>query len=233
MKKSKKGIAVACATVVTALAAAFVLFWLFSKKPADIPVEKAEKWDIVKFGTFAGEPIEWLVIDRYEGKIMLLSLRCLEVRPYQMPIRGITWSESSLRHYLNGDFYENAFSESEKLLISDSENFNEGNEFYNIDGGPDTVDRVFILSEQEYRTFFASEENIWLYGRSQPAEYAKVQGISTDSNGFSSWWLRGPGNETYSAKFVEGDGNVFRGGAEADIDYYYGVRPVICLSVGN
>ena len=194
-------------------------------------------WEEVSFGSFeqdgnpgnGPEAIRWFVLDQTEEGTYLLSADCLACLPYQTPIRDITWENCTLRAWLNRDFYQTAFSDEEQQMIRTVHNRNPDNPVLHTPGGNDTKDQVFLLNESEYKAYFSSEDKIWLYARAGISPAAQETGIELTEEGFASWWLRSPGNESYSAQFIEADGNLFSGGAETDIDYSIGVRPVICV----
>lgn len=218
-----------------------------------LPYLSAEKWDLVTLGSYeqdgvlenGPEPLEWFVIYRESDgdaeKLELISRYCLECMAYNNEIKAVTWDQSSMRDFLNGRFYQESFSDEEKRMILPVTNENPGNDVLGIDGGPDTEDRVFLLNSLEMSVCFPDDQTKWTYGRAEPTQKAADEGIyvSEDTGdsgekteaGYTLWWLRGPGNEDYSAQFVEEDGNVFEGGAEVDIDYIYGMRPALWISV--
>ena len=66
-----------------------------------------------------------------------------------------TWSECTLRNWLNETFYKGAFSTDEQKLIKQVKLKNEDNPIYNTDGGEDTEDRIFILSLSELEQYFS------------------------------------------------------------------------------
>ncbi len=214
---------------------------------------KADRWDLVTFGRYeqdgnpdnGPEPLEWCVLHKEETgeggtDILLLSRYCISCRAFHAPVQDITWEASAVRTYLNGPFCREAFDEEEQSLIRTTINENPGNDLLNIDGGPDTEDRAFLLNALEYSVYFHDEAERWLTGRAEATRQAVQEGIYVagadpasrqylreGEEGYTRWWLRSPGNEAYSAQFVEEDGEVFEGGAAVDIDYIYGLRPAV------
>ena len=79
--------------------------------------------DIVKFGSYeqdkfcGADPIEWRVLAVENGRALLLSKYALEAKPYHNTDIDITWEESDLRAWLNGTFYDIAFSSSERVSL--------------------------------------------------------------------------------------------------------------------
>ena len=112
---------------------------------------------------FAYEPIAWNVLDYQGGQILLSAQACLEGQPFQAVYTGnsaetITtpeggnlndWENSTLRAFLNGMFYDSAFTDAEKALIATVtlDNQTSGfstNEYQTCQNN--TRDRVFLLS---------------------------------------------------------------------------------------
>lgn len=78
----------------------------------------------VSFGTYpqtkAGNdatPIDWLVLARDGNKALLISRYGLDAQPYNTTNNEITWETCTLRKWLNGTFYNKAFSSAEQVAI--------------------------------------------------------------------------------------------------------------------
>lgn len=92
------------------------------------------------------EPIEWIPVDKKDGKYLLISKYTLDVgclgrsdgRPGYVP-----WADCELRKWLNGEFYEEVFSEAEKDMICDFRDDSLG-----------TTDRVSLPSIEEARLLY-------------------------------------------------------------------------------
>lgn len=122
-----------------------------------------DQMDTVTFGSYpqsdssgvVKEPIEWLVLDRYNNKFLLLSKYILDCKYYENSYSVTTWETCTLRSFLNNDFYNQAFSVSEQNQIQTTHNVNKDAVTYpyNISsgtyGGNDTYDKVFCLSFDE------------------------------------------------------------------------------------
>lgn len=161
----------------------------------------------VTFGTYAGEPIEWRVMtEKEDGTCVLLSEKGLDAKPYNTINTDVTWERCSLRAWLNGEFYENAFSADEKKKIVLNILENRDNEEYGTEGGNITKDYVFLLSLEEEYIYF----DICLYGEIEagvslacmPTQTAKQNGAGAEDEDFCRWWLRSPGYEQYAAATV-------------------------------
>lgn len=100
------------------------------------------------------EPIEWMVLDHQDGRTLLLARYGLDADWYHVELADdVTWETCSLRRWLNTDFYNAAFDDTEKELIVQTTNENpDGTSFWesvgrtveSSIGGNDTQDNVFL-----------------------------------------------------------------------------------------
>jgi len=203
-----------------------------------LPYRAAEKGSIVSFGHFeqdndlsnGPEPIQWIVLDKIDGQLLLLSASCLKGMAYNTAaFTPVTWETSSLRAWLNEDFFSSAFTEEEKALILTVSNENPDHSIVETPGGRDTRDRVFVLCERDTVIYLNDPVDQEAVGKAPTTEYAKANGLQTDEEGNASWWLRSPGMYEYIAQFVDQNGEPYTNGASTDIDYLCGVRPVMWL----
>ena len=82
-----------------------------------VPIEIGEH---VMYGSYQGEPVEWRVLDKKDGEILLLSEYGLDILPFDDSGSGsIIWENSSIRNWLNNEFYNSTFSkeEQENILV--------------------------------------------------------------------------------------------------------------------
>lgn len=212
------------------------------KKDFLLPLRNTPKYELVTFGRFeqdayetsGAEAIEWIVLDRIDNHILLLSYEILTTRPYNSDaFKEITWEDSDLRFFLNNDFYESAFNDQEKEIIVTVLNENADQSLVQTAGGNDTKDKVFLLSETEYGIYINDDISIEDIGKTSACQYASLLGTKVDENGFSPWWLRSPGVYPYSAQFVTSGGELYLSGAYVDIEKGYGVRPAIWVKVAD
>lgn len=135
-------------------------------------------------------PIEWIVLENKETELLLISKYCLDTVGYcgPAPIWGNTsaciWENSYLRHWLNSDFYNVAFSEKDKCHIIDTAIITDAKL-----NGDLHKNKVFILSEEQATTYFAGSEE----RKGIPTLYAKSKGAwlgwTEDTKEYTSWWL--------------------------------------------
>lgn len=170
----------------------------------EAPVEQlrqAEVGQTVFFGTFeqdgitdnGAESIQWTVLSKEEGRILVISKYILDWRPYHMVRVPVTWEECTLRAWLNGDFLKNAFTDEEQAKIPTVTNPPCRNPNYATDPGSATEDRIFLLSPRELKqyTFEAWQATAWAMAQGAPEETGH-------------WWLRAPGNSLNNAARTNG-----------------------------
>ena len=188
--------------------------------------------DIVAFGRYeqdndlsdGAEPIEWEVLPAENGEMLLISRYGLDALPYHAEFAEITWADCTLREWLNGTFFEEAFSDEEKAKIVEVLNENPDNPEIGTDGGADTADRVFLLSIDEVLRFFPDKSSRIC----EATGFAKQRGALIDpvNDQKSYWWLRSPGYSPCSASIVYSNGLLYMYGSNA-ANASRMVRPVI------
>ena len=186
----------------------------------------------IEFGNYPQDkdgtekPIEWIVMKKEGNQVLLLSKYVLDAKPYNKEWEDVTWETSDIRQWLNNEFYTTAFNKAEKAKIQTSLIKNEDNSKYGTNGGNDTEDKVFLLSEKETETLFSNkEERI-----AKATEYATKSGVYVNEEKAACWWLRSPGNKGYIAAEVNHYGWVDRYGDYVDYSYD-GVRPALHLNL--
>lgn len=176
--------------------------------------------DIVTYGNYeqdgfysnGEETIEWIVIARdRDNHALLLSRYCLDALPYNEVGGDVTWEDSSIRAWLNGEFLESAFGGDPNGFICTAEcRTKDGRS--GTDGGENTTDRIFLLAVDEVTQYFPKESS----RRAPVTEYAKEQGAEYDKNGNGWWWLRTPGKTQDMAAGVHTAGGVNYDGRDVD-----------------
>ncbi len=176
------------------------------------------------------EPIEWIVLEKIEGRLLLISSSCLAGMVYNTePFTPVTWETCTLRAWLNDTFLTSAFTGAEQAWIPTVTNENPDHSVVGTPGGRDTRDRVFLLCEGDTVIYLSNDPDREAIGKAPATAYAAANGLQTNEEGFASWWLRSPGMYEYIAQFVDQDGLPYTNGASVDIDYLCGVRPVLWL----
>jgi hypothetical protein len=193
--------------------------------------------DTVVFGAYeqdadesnGAEDIEWLVLDKAEDRVLLISKYILDKKPYNEEKENVTWEKCSLREWLNNDFYESAFNQDEKNIIAVTNLENKGNG--ETKGGKDTDDRIFLLSMYEVKNYLPTAEERACIRTS----YAVNQSENLDMTGGCTWWLRTPGTSQVYASMVTTEGYI--AGKEdsylagGDVSCAAGVRPALWINL--
>lgn len=203
---------------------------LSSDAEEEIPIPDVAVGDTVYFGRYeqdfistnGTERIEWLVIDKADNQLFLASKYGLDCYPYYSYGVSVTWERSDIRAWLNEEFYNIAFSEEEQNYIAETNVVNEDNQDYKIDGGNDTVDKVFLLSLSEATQYFPTDED----RRIAPTEYCKSKEVFTNDGEYCWYWLRSPGEKSFWASGVGVVGGILTKGSEVQLDDN-AVRPVL------
>lgn len=194
--------------------------------PDDHGLEDAKVGETVLLGEYPADngamktPLRWKILELSGNKALLITESCVEAKPFDSREMFLTWKQSELRRWLNDEFIATAFGSLADVL-SDVKIKTPVNPVYDIGGGMDTKDKVFLLSLDEAQKYFPDNDS----RKAKATPKCGGSGMFADENGFVWWWLRSMGsNRRYSA-------NVDYGG---DIDFYgsdqravNGVRPVV------
>lgn len=189
------------------------------------------------------EPVEWRVLDVQDGKALVISEYLLAPMVYNYDLADVTWEMCSLRKWLNGTFYDEAFSDSEKSLIQTVTVKNPDNPEHGTNGGNDTEDKVFCLSLEEAQLYFKDADD----RMAAPTESAlklgaEINGEVALENGMNTgwWWLRSPASSANRAADVDSYGNIDIGlpdGVNVDGDYVFSetncVRPAMWIDISD
>lgn len=193
--------------------------------------------DIVKFGSYeqdnvtsnGKEDIEWIVLDINNGKAMLISKDCLDFVRYNATDDDTDWESSYIRSWLNDEFYYKAFSEEERSVIIQSDLDNKSL-ISSVDGGPDTLDKVFLLSASEVNKYFPTPEDKGC--TSTPYAISLGAYVNPDRNNNTWWWLRSLGDFQNIAARISSSGYI-KTDAYVWENAYNAVRPVIWVETTN
>ena len=212
---------------------------LVGKDPA-VPYRRAAKGDVIDFGSFeqdgndanGPEPIQWIVLERFDDRLLLLSADVLDARQYNhVPFQDVTWADSDLRAWMNGDFFTAAFTPAQQGIIPSVLNENADQSIAGTPGGAPTQDRVFALSEQESVVYLSGSANRSDIGAA-PASQAVASGpLAVSEDGTADWWLRSPGTYAFAAQYVDTAGTPLPSGANVDV--LYGVRPALWIDIAE
>lgn len=184
--------------------------------------------DIITVGSYeqdndlsnGAEPIEWQVLDIKDGKALLLSRYVLDSKLFDEGMEA-RWSECSLRTWLNNDFMNTAFSDSQKGRISTTLVTADRNPLYSsTDPGSSVNDKMFLLSVDEVVNYFlghslysdfdyyfnrsiSTTDTDYAYEKNKANEEKMVYRNGREAN----WWLRTVGNVKSFASVATSDGS--------------------------
>lgn len=207
---------------------------------------------------FVFESIKWRVLDTNTGLIM--SETIIDSQPYNNTIYyqsgvGSTYcyfndspykhyssdyENSSIRKWLNDNFYNTAFTDSEKNRINTTTLNNDG--YYTSKGltgyekldSNETVDKIFLISYNEaINNNFNFNEGLDIAKRACGSDYAKSQGLlvhkgNTYNDGGSYWLLRSPGNNSSACCIVHYDGRIMNYLSSCYTEH--GIRPALYIN---
>lgn len=197
-------------------------------------LSEARAGSVIQFGSYEQdgnadtekEPIDWLVLDIKGNRALLVSVYALDCQKYNNQKIDVTWANSSMRNWLNDDFYKTAFSADYQSLILPTSVKTPDNPKHGTEGGTNTTDKVFLLSYEEADTYFESNAA----RKASPTEYAKTQGVETISTQNCWWWLRTPGVYAVDVCGVHDTGAVDDLGCYVNNDQA-GVRPAMWVTI--
>ena len=194
--------------------------WISPEPIPEPPSDDTLVGDYVVFGSYeqdndtsnGAEPIEWLVLDKQDGRLLVISRYVLDYRQYHGKIESVTWETCALHKWLNEEFLKKAFIADDRSAIRSTT--------INTEGSKDTKDKIFLLSTSEAREYLDSTAR-----QCMATAYARAQGSSE-----RFWWLRSPGSASDFAGYVYSDGDISEGGDSAS--NYRGVRPALWINIG-
>ena len=147
-------------------------------------------------------PIEWLVLDEADDRLLLITRDCLDEIPYHERVANVTWETCMLRKWMNGEFLSVAFSDGERDAIIAAKLPAGKDPRYSTHPGNDTTDRVFALSSAEVVKYLPREED----RRCVPTAYARSRGTYVNRSGDCAWWTRSPGPDNTQASYLSSYG---------------------------
>lgn len=197
----------------------------------------AELGDIVSFGRYeqdgdldnGPEPIEWFVLSKKDGRLLLWSVYALDARPMNDEAEEVTWADCSLRRWLNDSFRSKAFTDAELALIPKSTMKNENNTVSGAKGGRTTEDQIAVISYRELLEYGSANPKL-VYVHAYPTEYAVMQGVDRHSEyGTCKWWMRTPGVNGKTACYCDMAGIPLYNSVVTNREI--GVRPILWVLV--
>ena len=218
-----------------------------NKIPSKVEIDTTESnlqfYKKINFGGYS-----FLILYENQKEVLCLSEYLIDVLPYHNKKEKITWEHCDLRKWLNTKFLS-SFSISEYNTISEKEIINDNNPIYFTNGGANTVDKIFLLSYSEIKTFMSLNSNplateLDLMDIYEDDIYRKAflnlnyneKCIDTFKHDYSlingkslGWWLRTPGDILSKTMRVNCNGTIRVYGRDVDRNLV-GVRPAMWLN---
>ena len=189
--------------------------------------------DIVYFGSYSVEEnssketwpkIEWIVIDVDGDKAKLLSKKGLRYMPYEESMQATIWRNSSIRKWLNEEFYPDALNSASFILYEETYTFSRSfpkNQYK-------SNDKVYLLSTYEVEQLLSPEDRICEPTNDSISSF-NGQEIHMDGD---AWYLREEGKSYSFVATVDRDGTFTDGGSTNNGGGIL-VRPCITISISR
>ena len=214
----------------------------YAKKEAD-PYNSSYFFDdgtkIVEGTTywFKCEPITWKILSSSDGEYSLVSTVLLDAHRYAASSNN--YKNSEIRTWLNGDFYDSAFSLGNSLIQTttvDNSASTTGSSS-NKHACDNTEDKVYLLSYKDYLNadygFSTSSSTYDTARRCKTTDWARANGAYYSTNSYylynGSYWPRSPDSSSFSyAWLVSYDGVLSYSGVSGS---HFSVRPSLRIKV--
>ena len=203
--------------------------------PEDAFIYPDEDYE-AEINVFKFEPIEWDVLEEKDGKAIIITNNIIDYKPSTSYYYGSTakYDSSDIRKWLNDDFYNTAFSNSEKEKITISHVSNGRDETCisdtqtSVTSCDDTDDKVYLLSYKEAITYYKNETS----RQAHETDYAKNFTIpASDGEIYLNYWrLRSSGWNFFNPATVMDLGYITN---ELFREDNCGIRPVMCIDLNN
>ena len=207
-----------------------------------------KKGDVIQFGTYVQdknytngkEPIEWIVLEKKNDRIFVVSKYALDCLPVNKDYKNVTtWKDTTIRKWLNKSFYNFAFNEKEQNMIQQVKLANYDNNYYGTDAGDDTKDKVFLLAQFELTNKkYGFAKDYMAIDFLRKCTYAwetkkkDKEHPTAEGNPAVYWWTRTPGVDSSYILVVNPDGQVDREGIKMDTeDFIAAIRPAMYISL--
>ncbi len=186
------------------------------------------------------EEIDWIVLAKSGDKMLVISKYALACEPYNETLADVTWETCTLRTWLNDEFMNDAFSQTEQELIQISNvkmdtNPHSGRE---VKKGKNTKDKLFLLSVTEAKKYFKSDSDRVC----TITDYAESFSEYKSSENATYCWLRTPGFYQSEVAIIFDYGEIYLSGqyvqelgcygwGDDPVEAAMGVRPAMWIEL--
>ena len=203
---------------------------------------------MITMGNYYGEPLNWIVIDEQDGNYLVLSEKAVNLMTFSNSMfdTNSPWETCPIREWLNGEFYNDAFTvdEQNRILLTDVKadtKYYEQEDHFDV--GNDTQDKLYLLAEDETEIFNYEYVNTYFEG-SYDFLICEIPECIQDKipsiwenyfDGTYGWWLRTPGKKLYADDYSRGSickdqGHKHWDTSDSGASNTYAVRPVMWIS---
>ena len=193
--------------------------------------------------------IEWIILKKENDRALIVSKYIIDGLIFG---NNNEWDKSTIRTWLNEDFYNNSFSDKEKAYINETIINTKGPEYVKENYNVTTTDKIFLLSNEEINQYFDD------YGSTNKLATStcckEVLDRITDESYYTksftnriSWFLRNPGQQpglsneetntvldydTYVSN-VDKRGYCTIYDCEVECNKKYGIRPAMWINIDS
>lgn len=202
------------------------------KKAEEARQKEIASWyvgSVHKLGKYKGYPLEWIVVSvSDEGYAEVVSKYGVDYLSFHSTsFTDVQWKDSQIRKWLNNDFFNAAFTYSEKCKILEANVAKSTNPQYKYVTEA-TCDYLYLLSCYQAEKFFPNPNERacpplgFLSSQSDFKSSVEKWGLTLNK----SWWLRTKGT-AYDSTYVTGYGEIEYGGSI--ISNKHLVRPAMLI----
>ena len=150
---------------------------------------------------FKYEPISWTILNEDNGTALILCDMIIDCQQfnYENGSRYEDYERSTIRAWLNDNFYNTAFNDLQKKIILTTTVDNTSDNY----AGNNTEDKVFLLNINEVTTYLTTDAS----RTKQTTDYAQSQGAGASDSGNGEWFVRSY-NGSGSVRYITSGGLV-------------------------
>lgn len=185
------------------------------------PDDTVDSFDYIEFGKYNNKPIEWLVLKADRGEALVVSKYVLKSIPFAKEDSKKKlenwWNISEIKKWLNEEFYDEAFDDTEKDKIIEKKSFFSFKK----------KDKITILDDGEIKKYFGTENKELVKNHTKAKLFPGEKDDNIDVlNDYVPYWTRSVKHDRVSV--VKNDGDLNADGYKPTYNKI-GVRPAIYI----
>lgn len=151
--------------------------------------------------------ISWKILAKENGKILIISNEAVAKKTFNSGNENTVWEYSTICEWLNNEFINGAFSETEKKMILNTTH-----------SDVNSTDKVFFLSNEEVDIYLKSED--------ERKCIANRLFASSKKDFYCEWYLRTM-NKKNSVAYIDLHGRIKE--IDSASEFPYGIRPAMWI----